>query len=181
MKNIEITSKNVNIYRQLLNIKEGKLVSNNKCVFIPVLLLILETLVYINLFIINPYINIGNETINSLIRLILFGGCFGISAKISTVISKKMALSYFKREHYDLNLDVDIKDLKRLLNEYSEIKRFNNNKYLEDSYIEIPSYTNQKTILQEQKSILQNESDFLKRSRSTGSNNDSKGYQKRIK
>lgn len=126
MKKFEITNLNVNIYQKLLDIKEGKILPNNKCFFIPALLIGIESFMVLAFLIVNPmFISYMGNSILHLIQLVLYCVVFIGITKVNIGLSKKMGVYYFKREYPNIEADVDINELKRKLREY---RRDNNSK-----------------------------------------------------
>ena len=119
MKDIEITNLNVFKYQRLLEIKQGKRVPNDKCIWIPTSLILLEgigaaCLVLWSAFL-DPYMP---ALLADCIQLVSYCGIlFGI-AKVNFGISKKMGVRYFIEQNPEIDVDISTEELKQKLIQY---------------------------------------------------------------
>lgn len=119
MNNIEITENNKTQYKKLLAIKEGKYITNNKCLTIPILLVVLEAIITAGLIIHIPFIELYlSKSIITTIEIIIYMITLYINIKSNMKLSKNMSLKYFKKENPEIDTDINPKELKEKLEEY---------------------------------------------------------------
>lgn len=119
MNNIEITENNKTQYKKLLAIMEGKHLTNNKCLTIPILLIILEAIITAGLIIHIPFIELYlSKSIITTTEIIIYMITLYINIKSNIKLSKNMSLKYFKKENPDIDIDINSKELKQKLEEY---------------------------------------------------------------
>lgn len=157
MEDIIITENNKEAYKKLIAIKEGKTTSNSICIFIPIILLILESIVLSSLILYSPFI----ETIFNLTKLatptklLLFGVSLYTSVKLNISLSKIMSLTYLKKDNPNINIKANPKKVKIKLKEY------NSNKVQIYSVKKVKKKSN--ISLNEKIEFLEHEKEFLKK------------------